>query len=40
MNLKMALFDNDNPEEFLLFIRNSNMTLEASGTILNGANIQ
>ena len=27
---KMALFDNGKPEEFLLFIRNFNMTLEAT----------
>ena len=28
--LKMALFGNGDPEEFLLFVRNFNMTLEAS----------
>ena len=37
--LKMVLFDNGEPEEFLLFIRNFNITLEASGTLLSGANI-
>ena len=30
---KMALFDNGEPEEFLLFICNFNMNLEASGTL-------
>ena len=28
--LKMALFDNGEPEELLLFVRNFNMTLKAS----------
>ena len=37
---KMALFDKSEPEEFLLFIRNFNMTLKASGTLLDGSNIQ
>ena len=37
---KMALFDNGEPEEFLLFIRNLKMTLEASGTIKSDAKIQ
>ena len=31
--LKMALFDNGNLEEFLLFIKNFNMTIEASGML-------
>ena len=35
----MALFDNGKPEEFLLFVRNFSMTLEASGTLAAGANI-
>ena len=35
----MALFDNGYPEEFLLFIGNFQMTLEASATIASGANI-
>ena len=35
----MALFDNSNPEEFLLFIRYFNMTIEASETIETAANI-
>ena len=37
---KMVLFDNDEPEEFLLFIRNFNMTLEAAVTLHTAANIQ
>ena len=37
---KMALFDNGDPEEFLLFIRNFNTTLEASGKILAGVRIK
>ena len=37
---KMALFDNGKPEEFLLFIKNFNMTLEASGMLNSGAKIQ
>ena len=31
--LKMALNNNENIEEFLLFVHNFNMTLEASGTL-------
>ena len=31
--LKMALTNNENIEEFLLFVHNFNMTLEASGTL-------
>ena len=38
--LKTALFDNGKPEEFLLFIMNFNMTLEAPGTLLVGAKIK
>ena len=38
--LKMALFDICKPDEFLLFIRNFNMTLEASGMLKAGVNIQ
>ena len=30
---KMSLFDNDKPEEFLLFVHNLNMILAASGTL-------
>ena len=30
---KMALFDNGNPEKFLLFVRNFNMILKDSGTL-------
>ena len=37
---KMALFDNGNPEEFLLFIGNFQMNLEASRTLTSGAKIQ
>ena len=36
---KMALFDNGKLEELLLFIRNFNMTLEASVTLVDSANI-
>ena len=36
----MALFDNGNMEEFLLFVSNFNMNIEASGTLVTGANIQ
>ena len=36
----MALFDNGKTEEFLLFIRNFNMTLETSVTLKSGENIQ
>ena len=38
--LKMTLFDNGKPEEFLLFFRDFNMTLEASGTLEDGTKIQ
>ena len=38
--LKMALFYNSKPEEFLSFVCNFNMTLEASGMHKAGANIQ
>ena len=34
---KMALFDNGNMEELLLFVRNFNTTLKASGMIVAGA---
>ena len=37
---KMVLFDNSKHEEFLLFIFNFNMTIEASGTLKSGAKIQ
>ena len=33
----MTLFDNVKPEELLLFIRNLQTTLEASGTVAAGA---
>ena len=36
----MALFDNGEPEEFLLFIRNFNVNLKVSGTIVSGVKIQ
>ena len=39
-HLKIALFNCGEPEEFLLFVRNFQMTLEASGTLAAGANIQ
>ena len=38
--LKMALFDIGEPEEFLLFIRNLQMDLEASRTPYAGVKIQ
>ena len=38
--LKMALFDNGDSEEFLLFIRDFNMNIEASGTLMARTNIQ
>ena len=37
---KMAFFDNGDPEEFLLFVRNFNITLVASGTLTTGAKNQ
>ena len=39
-DFKMSLFDNGNPEEFLLFVRDFNMTLAASGALEVGAKIQ
>ena len=36
----MASFNKREPEEFLLFIQNFQMTLKASGTLAAGANIQ
>ena len=36
----MALFENGDPEEFLLFVRNFQMTLKASGTLTASAKIQ
>ena len=37
---RMALFDNDDLEEFQLFIRNFSMNLQASGIFAASANIQ
>ena len=37
---KMSFFDNIETEEFLLFIRHFQMTLEATGTLAAGAKIQ
>ena len=37
---KMALFDNGAIDEFLFFVRNFNMPLEAPGTLVAGATIQ
>ena len=37
---RMSLFDNNKQEEFLLFMRNFNMNLEASGTMETGAKIK
>ena len=36
----MYLFDHGDPEEFLLFVCNFNMTLVATGTLEMGAKIQ
>ena len=38
--IKTALFDNGNPEEFLLFVINFNMTLKVLGTLKAEAKIQ
>ena len=37
---KISLFENGDPEKFLLFVRYFNMTLTASGTLESGARIQ
>ena len=37
---KMALFDNGDPEEFLLFVRKFQMTLKASASLSVNSNIQ
>ena len=37
---KMALFDNGNPKEFLLFVINFNIALAASGMLATGAKSQ
>ena len=37
---KMSLFDNRNPEEFLLFVCNFIMNLAASGMLEAGAKVQ
>ena len=37
---KMALFENGDPEEFLLIVGNFQISLKASGTLASGANIQ
>ena len=39
-DFKIYLFDNGDPEEFLLFVRNLNMTLAASGTLEVGTKYQ
>ena len=36
-NFKMDLFENGNPEEFLLFVKNFNTTIALSGTLVTGA---
>ena len=36
----MTLFDNSDPEEFLLFVCDFNINLEASGMLKAGINIQ
>ena len=38
-DFKTTLFLNGDPEEFLLFLQNFQMTLKASGTLADGANI-
>ena len=38
--LKLALFDNSDSEEVLFLIRNFNMNIKASGTLLASSNIQ
>ena len=40
MILKMALFDNGEPEEFLLFIQNFQITIEVKGMLTTCAKIQ
>ena len=37
---KISLFDNDKPEEFLLFVHNFNMTITASRNLEAGAKVQ
>ena len=37
---RMSLFENGDPEEFLMFVRNFNMTLAEIGTLETGSNIQ
>ena len=37
---RMSLFENGEPEDFLLFVCNSNMTLAEIGTLETGVNIQ
>ena len=37
---KFSLFDNGKPEEFLLFVRNFNKTLAASGMLEEDLNFQ
>ena len=37
---KIALFDNGNPEEFLLFMKKINMNLAAPGALATGMKIQ
>ena len=37
---RMSFFDNGELEDFLLFVRNFNMTLVATGTLETGSNIQ
>ena len=38
--LKMALFENGDPDELLLFVINSKMTLEASGMLTENVKLQ
>ena len=39
-SFNMDLFENDKPEEFLLFVHNFNTTLAASGTLTTEAKVQ
>ena len=39
-DFKISLFGNGNPEEFLFFVCNFNMTLTESGTLEEGAKVQ
>ena len=40
MSLTLPCVKNGNPDKFLLFVRNSQINLESSGTLATGAKIQ